>query len=226
MGGQKEQMKPLRDHEIATLVPARLIENQENPLVWPGTLFLSEGCQSERKGRRINRRHEQPARLAALWLNKAVQVHPLIAMRTTARTRLPLRAQTRRRTGLRPMRCSSWLQSSTLASGYACCSFSTSSGSFFKSLLRGFVALLMLRARHARAPAKPPQVIPATTRIHIAPQALRHPGRDFGTVPQPSVSRRLIESLVEFLLLLQAEQRGRSFQALTLVTDRLLASLI
>lgn len=80
MGGQKEQMKPLGDHEIATLVPARLIENQENPLVWPGTLFLSEGCQSERKGRRINRRHEQPARLAALWLNKAVQVHPLIAM--------------------------------------------------------------------------------------------------------------------------------------------------
>ena len=113
-----------------------------------------------------------------------------------------------------------------VAFGCAWCSFSTSWGSFFKSLLRGFIAFRVLGTWHACASAKPPQVIPATTWIDLAPQTLRHPGCNFGATPQPTIGRRLIERLVEFLLLLQAEQRGRPFQALTLITDRLLASLI
>ena len=47
MGWQKEQMKPFWNHEIPTLVPASLIQHQENLLVRPRALFLCEGGQSE-----------------------------------------------------------------------------------------------------------------------------------------------------------------------------------
>jgi hypothetical protein len=79
MRRQKEQMKPFWNHEITTLVPARLIQNQENLLVQPSALFLCEGGQREGKGRGIDRRHEQPGSLAALWLHKPIEIHPLIA---------------------------------------------------------------------------------------------------------------------------------------------------
>lgn len=79
MGWQKEQMNPFGNGQIATLVPARLIQNQENPLVRSSALFLSKGGQSKRKSRRIDRWHEQPAGFSALWLDKAIEVHPLIA---------------------------------------------------------------------------------------------------------------------------------------------------
>ncbi len=79
MGWQKEQMQPFWNHEITTLVPASLIQDQENLLVRPSALFLYEGGQSEGKGRGIDRRHEQPRGLAALWLHKPIEIHPLIA---------------------------------------------------------------------------------------------------------------------------------------------------
>src|SRR6266851_1362614 len=98
----------------------------------------------------------------------------------------------RRRMGPRPMRCSSWLHSSILASGYTFCSLSTSSGSFFKSGLLSLVALLMLRTRHAGAVTQALQVVPAATRVHRAAQALLHPGGHFGAAPQAAISRWLI----------------------------------
>src|SRR6266700_6909733 len=62
----------------------------------------------------------------------------------------------------------------------------------FKSLLCGFVALLMLRAWHASASAQLLQVIPAPTRVHRSSETLLHPGCHFGTAPQATISRRLI----------------------------------
>jgi hypothetical protein len=126
MGWQKEQVEPLGKSQITALVPSCLIHHQEKVLVWSHPLFLCESPQRQRKGLGMDRGHEQPTGLSALRLH--VEIQPLVAWSTTALTRLPVRAQTRRKIGLRPMRCSSWLQSSTLASGYACCSLSTSSG--------------------------------------------------------------------------------------------------
>ncbi len=67
-----------------------------------------------------------------------------------------------------------------LASGYFSRSEAPSSGSFFKRLLAGLVALFMLRAWHAGASAQPLQVIPAPARVDWSSQPLSHPGRDFG----------------------------------------------
>jgi hypothetical protein len=79
MGWQKEQMKSFGNHEIATLVPASLIQDQEDLLVRPSALFLSEGSQRERTGRGSDRRHEQPTGFSALRLHQPVEIHPLIA---------------------------------------------------------------------------------------------------------------------------------------------------
>ena len=46
--------------------------------VWSHSLFLGESAQSEGKGRGIDRRHEQPTGLSALWLDKPIEIDPLI----------------------------------------------------------------------------------------------------------------------------------------------------
>lgn len=79
MRRQEQQVQPLRNLEISTLVPASLIQDQEQVFVWPHPLFLGESSQSEGKGRGIDRRHEQPTGLSALWLHKPIEIHPLIA---------------------------------------------------------------------------------------------------------------------------------------------------
>jgi hypothetical protein len=80
VGWQKEQMKPFRNHQITTFVPAGLIKDQENVLVWPNLLFLGESGQREGEGSGVDSRHEQPPRLSALWLDKPLQMHPLIPL--------------------------------------------------------------------------------------------------------------------------------------------------
>lgn len=80
VGWQKEQMKPLRNHQIPTFVPAGLIKHQENVLVWPNLLFLCESGQREGEGSSVDGGHEQPTRLSALWLDKPIEMHPLIPL--------------------------------------------------------------------------------------------------------------------------------------------------
>src|SRR4051794_41117599 len=70
----------------------------------------------------------------------------------------------------------------------------------------------MLRTWHTRASAQPLQILPASTRVDCPSQTLSHPGGSFGTVPEPTISRWLIERLIELLLLLDREQRRSSWQ--------------
>ena len=71
-------MQPLRNRERCTLVPASLIHDQDNVLVWPHPLLFCEGGQRQREGLRIDRRNEQPTGRAALRLHKPIEIHPLI----------------------------------------------------------------------------------------------------------------------------------------------------
>lgn len=79
MRWQKEQMQAFGNLKLSTLVPACLIHHQENVLVWPYPLLLCKGGKCERKGGGIDCGHEQPRSLSALRLDKAIQIHPLIA---------------------------------------------------------------------------------------------------------------------------------------------------
>lgn len=72
-------MQPFRKLEIGALVPASLIEDQQQMFLWPHALLLSESRERKGKGGSIDRRHEQPARLSALGLDKPIEIHPLIA---------------------------------------------------------------------------------------------------------------------------------------------------
>jgi hypothetical protein len=79
MRGQEQEMQPFRNLKIGTLVPASLIQDQEQVFIWPHSLFLGESREREGKGRCIDRRHEQPTGLSAAWLHKPIEIHPLIA---------------------------------------------------------------------------------------------------------------------------------------------------
>src|SRR5262249_11481688 len=79
MGWQKEQMQPLGNSEGSTLVPTRLIHHQQQAFLRSHTLLLSKGAERQRKGFSIDCGHEQPRSLSALRLNKAIEIHPLIA---------------------------------------------------------------------------------------------------------------------------------------------------
>ena len=72
-------MQPFGNHQVTTLVPARLIHHQKQVFVWPYLLFLGEGAQGQRKGLSIDGGHEQPTGLSALWRNIPIEIHPLIA---------------------------------------------------------------------------------------------------------------------------------------------------
>ncbi len=72
-------MQSFGNHQIPAFVPACLIENQKDALVWPNPLLFGEGSKSKRKGGSVDGRHEQPGCLATLRLDKPIQVHPLIA---------------------------------------------------------------------------------------------------------------------------------------------------
>ena len=80
MRRQEQQVQPLRKLEISTRVPASLIQDQEDVFVWPQPLFLGKSIQSKGKGRCVDRWHEQPTGLSALWFYKPVEIHPLIAL--------------------------------------------------------------------------------------------------------------------------------------------------
>lgn len=80
MRGQEEQVQPVRDCEISTLVPACLIEHQEQVFLGSDALFVRESREREGKGCGIDRWHEQPTRFPALWLDKPIEIHPLIAL--------------------------------------------------------------------------------------------------------------------------------------------------
>src|SRR6266567_2824631 len=79
MRRQEQQVQSLRNLELSTLVPASLIQDQEQVFVWSHPLFLGESSQNEGKGHCIDRRHEQPTGISAVWLHKHIEIHPLIA---------------------------------------------------------------------------------------------------------------------------------------------------
>ncbi len=118
MRWQKEQMEPLGNTQGSALVPACLIHDQDKGFVRPNPLFLSEDCQCQGKGFRIDGGQKEPTGLAALRLDKAVQIHPLIARSNHCPNLSAFLGPHAAQDGLlAAMRCSSLPHSSTAASG-------------------------------------------------------------------------------------------------------------
>lgn len=80
MRGQEQQVQAFWDDEIDTLMPTGLIQNQQKMFGWPGALFLGKGGQSQRKGDRTDGGHQQPTGSSALGFDKAIDIHPLVAL--------------------------------------------------------------------------------------------------------------------------------------------------
>ena len=58
MRRQEEQVQPIGNLQITTRMPASLIQDQEEVLVWPHPLFLGKGRQGQGKGCSRDRWHE------------------------------------------------------------------------------------------------------------------------------------------------------------------------
>ena len=72
MGRQEEQVDAFGHHKLFAGMPARLIQDQQDPLRRPCANGLGELCQRNREHIRPHRRQEQPLRLSRSRLHKTI----------------------------------------------------------------------------------------------------------------------------------------------------------
>src|SRR3954464_1556171 len=124
--------------------------------------------------------------------------------------RWPLGAQTRRKIGFSPMRCSSVAQTSIGVSGCWARASATACSSFFKRLPlfrggRGGGA----GARFLPRPADRLQGLPAALRQDGSePEFTRHPARYLRAGPQATIRRRLKQTSLELVQQVRPQDRG------------------
>src|SRR5215471_2329053 len=128
--------------------------------------------------------------------------------------------------GLSPMRCSSKAHSSTDASGAACCSCSSVSGSFFKGVLLSMVSLRMARTWHPQGSTQAPQVFPSALWMHLTTRLVLDPSRYFPACPQALIGRRSLQHLPELLLQVSGQDRCSSRVAMATITQSLRTSFV
>src|SRR5262245_55962901 len=102
---------------------------------------------------------------------------------TTAIGRWPIGAQTFRRSGLSPMRWSSVVHSSTLASGKASATAVTSGRRFFELRLLFWTGQGIARSRCLAALLEALQIVPAPLHLDGTAELVRHPVGDRATGP-------------------------------------------
>ncbi len=121
VGRQEDEMDALRHLELGAGVVARLIEHQDNASARAGADRFGEGVEDRAHHRGIDAGGELPFIASRRGMHEGEHIEPLAALlHARATGRLPLRAQTVRRIGLSPTRCSSVAQTCISASGYAC----------------------------------------------------------------------------------------------------------
>lgn len=110
-------------------VPARAVEHEEDDPVLPGSRLAGEEREGVLEEVLVDAGREIPEALAGGGGDEGGDVEPLEAV-VAARDR-PRAAQTRRRIGFRPIRCSSVAKTSITAPGWRSASSATASASFF-----------------------------------------------------------------------------------------------
>src|ERR1051326_931082 len=78
MRWQEEQVQSFGNHQFPTLVPASLIQNQQQVFAGSNSLLSCKRSKSQGKGSGIDLGHEKPTGLSAAWFHKAIEIHPLI----------------------------------------------------------------------------------------------------------------------------------------------------
>jgi hypothetical protein len=108
---QEHQFNALRNHQILGDVPACTVEYQDDVLVGTGADLGGERRQERTEQRGVDAVGDEPHDLARGGPDEAVQIEPLVAVMAAGGQ--PRGAQTLRRIGFSPRRCSSNAQTST-----------------------------------------------------------------------------------------------------------------
>ncbi len=83
-------MEPLRNSERLAGMPSGAVEHQHNLLLFARSNCLSEVLQCQRKDFGVHGRQEQPLGVSRCWMDKRIDVEPLIAMLHYHRRTLPV----------------------------------------------------------------------------------------------------------------------------------------
>jgi len=77
IGGQEDQIDPVRHDEIGRSMPTGLVEHHHRPMLRVDPLVAGELGEGQPKRRSPHRRQEAPPTLAGLWADEAVDVQPV-----------------------------------------------------------------------------------------------------------------------------------------------------
>lgn len=77
---QEEQMETLRDGESEAFMPSSAVEHQQDLFLFAGSYGLSEVLQGQCKDLNVHGGQEQPLRVSGGWVDKGIDVEPLVAM--------------------------------------------------------------------------------------------------------------------------------------------------
>jgi hypothetical protein len=82
---QEEQVETLRDGESLAGMPSSAVEHEQDLFLLAGSYGLSEVLQGQRKDVNIHGGQEQPLRVSGGWVDKGIDVEPLVAMLNDSR---------------------------------------------------------------------------------------------------------------------------------------------
>lgn len=161
--GQEMQMDMVGQAQLEAGMPAGAIEHEPDLLAGTGTGpdLARKRCRFHLKEGNIDGRCQMEERASGGGVDEADEIAPLKAMLDSGDGALANRPQMRRRSGLRPMRCSSVAHSSTWACGNAAATACSSGFLFFEGLLLCGVDQGMARARRLETVLEALQIIPA-----------------------------------------------------------------
>ncbi len=115
--GQDMPMHPCWHMNLGADMPARAVDHDNHLLPRPGTDRLGKLRQSTCERGNQYCRKSSPPRSAGAWMHQCAEIAPLGARLHWGPWALASGLQTRRRMGLRPIRCWAIVQSSTTSCG-------------------------------------------------------------------------------------------------------------
>lgn len=191
--GQHGPLHPCRDLQLWAHMPARAVAHQEDRLAVPSAHRLGECGEDHRERLDGDGRQPPPARPSRGGCTKVYTSHHWYRGWTMPWGRCPRRHHMRRKTGLRPRRCWSVVQSSTVSGGRCAAPFGRPQAAFLKGRLDGGVSLSRPRSRHLGTTAEALEHCPAPLGVYRASKRGGHPRCDFRPGPPSTVGWGSVE---------------------------------